>query len=71
MPVAVTVQQHNSGYALDTVTAGLCGTACSGNIRRPNTFNYHLNNLTVVPSTGSTHHRICELRKQKYIYVNK
>jgi len=76
MLVAVAVQQHNSGYVADTVTAGLCGTGCSGkhltgNLQRPNTFNYYRNKLTIIPSTGSTLHIFWELRKQKYIYVNK
>lgn len=30
MSVAVAVQRHNSGYVADNVTAGFCGTACSG-----------------------------------------
>jgi len=43
----------------------------TGNVQRPNTFSYYLNNLTITPSTGSTLHRFCEHRKQKYIYLNK
>jgi epoxyqueuosine reductase QueG len=30
MPVAVAVQQHNSGHVADTFTAGLCGIGCFG-----------------------------------------
>jgi hypothetical protein len=32
MHVAVAVQQRNSGHVADTVTAGLCGTGCSGKL---------------------------------------
>ena len=42
----------------------------NGNIERPNTFNYYLNTSCIIPSTGSTQHRNCELRKQK-VYLRE
>jgi len=77
MLVAVAVQQHNSGHVADIVTAGIMWhwlfwkALLTGYLQRPNTFNYYLTYLTIIPSTGSTLHRFWELRKQKYIYVNK
>jgi hypothetical protein len=42
----------------------ICKALFTGNIQRPYTFNYYLNNLTIIPSTDSTLHRFWELRNK-------